>query len=330
MRSRTPPSSSYAVHTRSSGQRAGASRWVTASASTPPHTSTAYRWATASKWPTRNAPCHSPVPLCASGRASGASVTNGPGPCRVVEVRTTPSRSTSPSPQSSATFANVVVDQVVYGCQPRHSSSSTPCAPSKTQRPSRSSRPVNAGPTTATAAPNATTASTTSSSGGASSGPYRSVRRSRTAARRLRRTRGVRTSPARGASAWSRAYSTACPNPTPHDPCRAPPRRRSRSRFAARCHGVPSRQSASTVSSANGLPSAAASAASASGSTTTNRVRWVVTPAKVPDPNCANVWCRPPATTLCAACAPPLQRRTARTPPAAHSASTTVPLPASP
>ena len=36
-----------------------------------------------------------------------------------------------------------------------------------------------------------------------------------------------------------------------------------------------------------------ASAASASGSTTMNRDRWVGTPCNVPEPNWANVWCRP-------------------------------------
>jgi hypothetical protein len=61
------------------------------------------------------------------------------------------------------------------------------------------------------------------------------------------------------------------------------------------------------------------------------RDRWVGTPWNVPDPNCANVWCRPAGvTTLCAACAPPLNRITAVTGSAAQSASTTVPLPASP
>ncbi len=62
-----------------------------------------------------------------------------------------------------------------------------------------------------------------------------------------------------------------------------------------------------------------------------NRDRWVGTPCKVPDPNWANVCDRPSAvTTLCAACAPPLNRITAGTGRVAQSQSTTVPLPASP
>ena len=48
-----------------------------------------------------------------------------------------------------------------------------------------------------------------------------------------------------------------CPMPMPHEPCRARPRRRSRTWFAARCHGVASSASPSTVSRWNGLPRAA-------------------------------------------------------------------------
>ncbi len=122
-------------------------------------------------------------------------------------------------------------------------------------------------------APNARNTSATSATGGASSGPYTAVSASRTAVRRRINTDRDRTSPARGASAWVSAYSIVSPTPSPHEPCRPVPRRRSRTRLAARCHGVASRASSSTLSRWYGFPRAAASVASASGSTTMNRDR---------------------------------------------------------
>ena len=157
---------------------------------------------------------------------------------------------------------------------------------------------------------------------------------------------GAAQSATRGASpGYASAYRAVSPIPTPQDPCRATPRASSRARLAARWYGVVSSASRSTVSRSSASPTPAearwaASAASASGSTSMNRDRWVRTPGvKVPEPNWANVWCRPSVvTTLCAAWAPPLNRTTAWTgrpplnpaPPGEQTQSATEPFPESP
>ncbi len=119
--------------------------------------------------------------------------------------------------------------------------------------------------------------------------------------------------------------------PMPHDPCRAAPRADSRARLAARwwrrqqrvaVHGEPVER----VTDAE-RPQVIGLGGEGEGSTSMSRDRCVRTPGvNVPEPNWANVWCRPSGvTTLCAACAPPLNRTTAATGDDAQRWSTTVP-----
>ena len=77
------------------------------------------------------------VRVRAGRRSRGSSVTNGPGavPGGVRAQPRRAARRRRASASSVSALANVVVDQVVYGWKPRHSSSSTPWAPSNTHGP---------------------------------------------------------------------------------------------------------------------------------------------------------------------------------------------------
>ena len=154
-----------------------------------------------------------------------------------------------------------------------------------------------------------------------------------------------RASDATSARSPARTWSPPCasesamtsPTPTPQLPWRAAPRASSRTRHAAWWNGVTTGASPLTVTraSASRTPAAAsrsASTSSAVGWTTTRDARCVRTPStNVPAPICENVWCCPSAvTTLCPACAPPLNRTTRPARPERARKSTTSPFPASP
>ena len=122
---------------------------------------------------------------------------------------------------------------------------------------------------------------------------------------RGQRAAGAAQSATRGASpGCASAYLAVSPMPMPQEPCRSWPLAASRARLAAlvvgrgeqgvAVHGQPVEARPRTPAEARW----AASAASASGSTSTKRDRWVRTPgAKLPEPNWAKVWCRPSAVT---------------------------------